>query len=156
MFAGNFAPRDWALCNGQLMAISENNALFALLGTTYGGDGQNTFALPDLRGRLPVAQTSGFAMGQQSGVESVTLTSNQMPVHSHALRASTATGTQSSPAGNVPAQPTAADIYIEDTATVPLGGLTTGAGSSQPHDNLMPYLCINYIISLFGIFPSQN
>jgi len=157
MFAGNFAPAGWMFCEGQLLAISENETLFQLIGTTYGGDGESTFALPDLRGRIPIHQGNGFILAETGGAEEITLTVNQIPAHTHPLVATTAVANQSSPTNNVLAQSTAADLYIEDTATVALAATTVGpVGGSQPHTNLQPYLCINYIISLFGIFPSPT
>ncbi len=157
MFAGNFAPVGWMFCEGQLLPISENETLFQLIGTTYGGDGQQTFALPDLRGRVPVHQGNGFILAETGGAEEITLTGNQIPAHSHALFASTNIATQSSPAGNVVAQSTAADLYVEDTATASLHPTAIApSGGSQPHTNLQPYLCFNFIISLFGIFPSPT
>lgn len=157
MFAGNFAPVGWMFCDGQLLAISENETLFQLIGTTYGGDGQSTFALPDLRGRVPVHQGSGYQLAQKGGAETVTLTVNQLPAHTHPMRASTSAANQSSPTGNVVAQSTAADLYVEDTATIGLASdAITSAGGSQPHENLQPCLGITYIISLYGIFPSPN
>ena len=154
MFAGNFAPAGWMFCDGQLLPISENETLFTLIGTTYGGDGESTFALPDLRGRLPIHQGNGFILAETGGAEEITLTVNQIPAHTHALVATTAIANQSSPVNNTLAQSTAADLYIEDTATVALApGAITSIGGSQPHTNLQPYLCVNFIISLFGIFP---
>lgn len=157
MFAGNFAPAGWMFCEGQLLPISENETLFQLIGTTYGGDGQSTFALPDLRGRIPIHQGNGFILAETGGAEEVTLTVNQIPVHTHPELASTGIANQSSPANNVIAQSTAADLYIEDTATAPLAPVSIAAtGGSQPHTNFQPYLCVNFIISLFGIFPSPT
>lgn len=157
MFGGNFAPAGWMFCEGQLLPISENDALFQLIGTTYGGDGQSTFALPDLRGRLPLHQGSGFTLAQSGGVEEVTLTINQMASHSHPFTASTSGGTGSNPQGNVPAQSPQIKPYIEDTSNVNMNASIIGlTGGTQPHTNLQPYLCINFIISLFGIFPSQT
>jgi microcystin-dependent protein len=157
MFAGNFAPAGWMFCEGQLLPISENETLFQLIGTTYGGDGQSTFALPDLRGRIPVHQGNGFILAETGGAEEITLTVNQIAAHSHALFASTNVATQSSPAGNVVAQSTAADLYVEDTPTASLAPTAIApVGGSQPHTNLQPYLCIDFIISLFGIFPSPT
>ena len=154
MFAGNFAPAGWQFCEGQLLPISENETLFTLIGTTYGGDGESTFALPDLRGRLPIHQGNGFILAETGGAEEITLTVNQIPAHTHALVATTAVANQSSPANNVLAQSTAADLYIEDTATAALApSAITAVGGSQPHTNFQPYLCVNFIISLFGIFP---
>ncbi len=157
MFGGNFAPAGWAFCDGQLLPISENTALFNLIGTTYGGDGQSTFALPDLRGRVPVHQSTFYTIGQVGGVETVTLTTNQMPAHGHAAQASTDQGTQGNPAGNVLANSQGAKPYIEDVPTGAMSAQSIGpAGGSQPHDNLAPFLCVSFIISLFGIFPSQT
>lgn len=162
MFGGNFAPAGWAFCDGQLLSISEYETLFQLIGTTYGGDGQTTFALPDLRGRLPVHMGQGPGLssrilGEMGGVESVTITTSQLPVHSHALVASSATATASSPAGNVPATSTSIDLYTTADPTDALAATALGsAGGSQPHENMMPYLCISFILSLYGIFPSPS
>lgn len=157
MFAGNFAPAGWMFCEGQLLPISENETLFQLIGTTYGGDGQSTFALPDLRGRIPIHQGNGFILAETGGAEEITLTVNQIPAHSHALLASTSVANASSPPGSVLAQSTAADLYIEDSASVNLSALSvTSVGGSQPHTNFQPYLCVDFIISLFGIFPSPT
>jgi microcystin-dependent protein len=159
MFAGNFAPVGWAFCNGQLMAISDNPTLFQLIGTTYGGDGQSNFALPNLQSRLPVAVGPGFALGQAGGAETVTLTTAQIPAHSHVLLASSGNGTLKSPAGNVTAAISggASSAYIEATPTAQMAPDTIGsAGNSQPHDNMQPFLVISFIISLFGVFPSQQ
>ncbi|HET6938236.1 MAG TPA: tail fiber protein [Nocardioides sp.] len=154
MFAGNFEPAGWMFCDGRLLPISENETLFTLIGTTYGGDGESVFALPDLRGRIPIHQGNGFILAETGGAEQVTLTVNQIPSHTHPVLATTAVANQSSPANNVLAQSTAADLYIEDTATAGLApGAVTSTGGSQPHTNFQPYLCINYIISLYGIFP---
>lgn len=154
MFAGNFAPAGWMFCEGQLLPISEYETLFTLIGTTYGGDGESTFAIPDLRGRIPIHNGNGFVLAETGGVEEVTLTVNQIPSHTHTVVASTAVANQSSPANNVLAQSTAADLYIEDTATAALAAsAVTAAGGSQPHTNFQPYLCVDFIISLFGIFP---
>jgi microcystin-dependent protein len=158
MFAGNFAPVDWAFCDGSLLAISDYTALFNLIGTTYGGDGQNTFALPDLRGRMPV-HTGGplnYVQGQSGGVENVTLTVNQIPAHTHVVSAQSGGGSQVSLSGAVWAQDSGANLFAA-SANSPLSSAAIDvAGSSQPHDNLMPYLAINFIIALFGIYPSQN
>jgi microcystin-dependent protein len=163
MFAGNFAPAGWALCQGQLMPISENDTLFNLIGTTYGGDGQETFGLPDLQSRIPIHAGQGpgisqnYQLGEKSGAESVTLTAQQIPVHNHPFLASTSGATQTSPANQVIAQSGQRAVYTEDTTNTNLAPSAIGpAGGSQPHDNLQPYLCVNFIISLFGIFPSQN
>jgi microcystin-dependent protein len=154
MFAGNFNPAGWEFCRGQLLPISENEVLFVLIGTTYGGDGESTFALPDLRGRIPIHQGNGFILAETGGAEQITLTVNQIAAHSHPLIATASVANQSSPTNNVPAQSTAADLYIEDTAAASLASTAiTPVGGSQPHTNFQPYLCINFIISLFGIFP---
>lgn len=158
MFAGNFAPRGWMLCEGQLLPISENETLFNLIGTTYGGDGQSTFALPDLRGRVPVHQGSGFTLAEKGGVEQVTLTANQIPYHSHPLSATSGPGVVDSPAGNILAtSPTTRLFAPSGSSAGQLAGWTVQpVGGSQPHENMQPYLVINHIISLFGIFPSQT
>ena len=156
MFAGNFAPAGWMFCEGQLLPISENETLFQLIGTTYGGDGESTFALPDLRGRLPLHQGSGFILAQTGGAEEITLTTNQIPVHTHALLASSQAAADRAPDGAVLAQ-SLAQIYIADTTTQSMSPLAAGpVGGSQPHANLQPYLCVDFIISLFGIFPSPT
>jgi microcystin-dependent protein len=157
MFAGNFAPMGWAFCNGQLLPIAENGVLFQLIQTTYGGDGQETFALPDLRGRLPLHQTTGFGMGQIGGVEQVTLTVNQIPSHNHAALASLNNATASTVSGNVTGVVGATQIYREvNPATAMSASSMTPTGGSQPHTNMQPYLCINFIIALYGPFPSPN
>jgi microcystin-dependent protein len=158
MFAGNFAPAGWMFCEGQLLPISENEVLFQLIGTTYGGDGQSTFALPDLRGRLPLHQGDGFVLAQQGGAEEITLTVNQIPAHTHAFMAvGGAKGDQISPAGTLPAQSFNVTPYINDVPTGNFNPAAVGStGGSQPHTNFQPYLCINFIISLFGIFPSPT
>ena len=170
MFAGNFAPRGWALCQGQILSIAQNTALFSILGTTYGGNGQTTFALPDLRGRVPVSQGQGpglsnYSLGQQAGTESTTLTAAQMPAHNHGLSAST-TGGQANSAnptnnslgiGKVPSSNETINLYNSNAPNVPMNALSVGlAGSSQPLSIIQPYLCINFIIALEGIFPSRN
>jgi microcystin-dependent protein len=159
MFAGNFEIAGWMFCEGQLLPISEYETLFQLIGTTYGGDGQSTFALPDLRGRLPIHMGNGFTLAEQAGTETVTLTTQQMPVHTHPLIATRTTATATAPAGNVAASSTGATISPYGT-DAPLTGLQsqslTSAGGSQPHDNFQPYLCLNFIISLFGVFPSAT
>lgn len=157
MFAGNFAPAGWMMCEGQLLPISENETLFQLIGTTYGGDGQSTFALPDLRGRIPIHQGNGFILAETGGAEEITLTIQQIPAHGHSLLAAGVTGDQVSAAGNLPANSYNVTPYIND---VPSGNMNAAAigstGGSQPHTNFQPYLCINFIISLFGIFPSPT
>jgi microcystin-dependent protein len=157
MFGGNFAPAGWMFCAGQLLPIAENETLFQLIGTTYGGDGQSTFALPDLRGRIPLHFGSGFVLAERGGVEQVTLTSTQMPSHTHPLLASAGLATDTNPSAKVPAQTSTFDFYQSNPPTVPMAATSIGAtGGSQPHDNMQPYLCISFIISLFGIFPSPT
>lgn len=162
MFGGNFAPAGWAFCDGQLVSISDNETLFQLIGTTYGGDGQVSFGLPDLRGRLPVHMGSGPGLtprtiGEMGGQESVTVTTSQILAHSHALLASSATANAGSPSGNVPAASTSIDLYTTADPTDAMAATAlAGTGGSQPHDNMMPYLCISFIISFFGIFPSPS
>lgn len=159
MFAGNFAPAGWSFCDGQLLPISENETLFQLIGTTYGGDGQSTFALPDLQSRLPLHQGNGFILAQTGGSESVTLTVAQTPAHTHAYLATNNTAAGTQPANNVVAASTGATVspYGTDAPQTTLAGQAIGlTGGSQPHNNLQPYLCINFIISLFGIFPSPT
>jgi microcystin-dependent protein len=157
MFAGTFAPNGWMFCEGQLISIADNDVLFNLVGTTYGGDGQNTFALPDLRGRLPLHSGNGFNIAQQGGVEAVTLTVNQMPAHSHPLAASTSAAGSNTPANNVIGQTgTALQIYREVNPATPMQSAIGNAGGNQPHENLQPFLCIDFIISLYGIYPSPT
>jgi microcystin-dependent protein len=158
IFAGNFAPSGWLFCQGQLLPISENETLFQLIGTTYGGDGQSTFALPDLRGRLPLHMGNGFVLAEQGGVESVTLTVSQITAHSHALIASTNNATTTNAQGNILAQTPSYTPYISGfVPNTPLNPVSVGSdGGSQPHNNFQPYLCLDFIISLFGIFPSQT
>jgi microcystin-dependent protein len=158
MFAGNFEPAGWMFCNGQLLPISEYEALFNLIGTTYGGDGQTTFALPNLQGRLPVHQGSGFTLAQIGGSESVTLTNSQVPIHSHSFLCENNPGAQRNPVGNAPAIIVAGSAYNQDPPSAALApqSIQAAMGGSQPHDNLQPYLCVSFIISLFGVFPSQT
>lgn len=157
MFAGNFAPVGWMFCEGQMMPISENETLFQLIGTTYGGDGESTFMLPDLRGRVPLHQGGGFVLAETGGAEDVTLSTAQIPAHSHPLMASRSTGTQDTPADAVLAAPPALRAYAEGTPDQSLAATAIDpTGGSQPHSNMQPYLCVNFIISLFGIFPSQT
>lgn len=157
MFAGNFAPAGWMFCEGQLLPISENETLFQLIGTTYGGDGQSTFALPDLRGRLPIHQGGGFILAETGGAEEITLTVNQVPAHGHAFLAAGVDGDQVSPGGNVPANSFNITPYINIAPTGNLNVAAIGStGGSQPHTNFQPYLCVSFIISLFGIFPSPT
>ena len=162
MFAGNFAPAGWEFCSGQLLPISENETLFQLIGTTYGGDGESTFSLPNLQSRVPLHMGTGpdgisYPISQMAGTEQETLTAQQMPVHTHPLLASTSFADQSSPSGNIPGQPTVAQLYFAAPPTSPMAATAvTPVGGSQPHENTQPFLCINYIISLFGIFPSPT
>src|SRR4051794_10074169 len=162
MFGGSFNPAGWAFCNGAPVPISENDALFVLLGTTYGGDGQETFNLPNLNGRVPMHQGTGkdsinYVIGESGGTESVTLTTQQIPSHSHAFLASKGPGNNNSPTGNVTGESAAVKIYFADAPVTPTNTqAVTPVGGSQPHENMQPYLCVSYIISLFGIFPTQN
>jgi microcystin-dependent protein len=156
MFAGNFAPAGWAFCNGALIPIDQNPTLFQLIGTTYGGDGQNNFALPNLQSAIPVHVGPGFALGQSGGAEAVTLTTSQIPSHSHVPLAQSAQGTQPSPQGNFWAQ-TGSNLYINVAPSLNMDpGALGSSGGSQPHDNMVPFLVINFILSLFGVFPSQS
>ncbi|MCP9754776.1 phage tail protein [Lacihabitans sp. CCS-44] len=158
MFAGNFAPAGWMFCEGQLLPISENETLFNLIGTTYGGDGQSTFALPDLRGRLPIHFGNGYILAETGGAEEITLTVSQIPAHSHPILASNDPANSPSPA-NALFSPTAVGqkVYSTATPTVVLPPTAMNpTGGSQPHTNFQPYLCVDFIISLFGIFPSPT
>jgi microcystin-dependent protein len=158
MFAGNFAPAGWMFCEGQLLPISDYQTLFNLIGTTYGGDGQSTFALPDLRGRLPIHQGGGFTLAENGGVEQVTLGVQQIPAHSHPFLATTNLANQTSPSAALLAQTTGSiKIYEAIPGALAMAPAAIGStGGSQPHSNFQPYLCINFIISLFGVFPSQT
>ena len=160
MFAGNFPPVGWMFCEGQLLPISENETLFNLIGTTYGGDGQSTFALPDLRGRVPVHVGNGFQLAQAAGVEDVTLTVAQLPAHTHGFMASKDPASQSRPPGTVLASNSPTSIYRTLVPPPPQVAMSASmiapAGGSQPHTNFQPYLCVDFIISLFGIFPSPT
>ncbi len=162
MFAGNFAPNGWMFCEGQTLPISENEVLFQLIGTTYGGDGEETFKLPNLASRVPIhmgTSPSGttYQIGEMAGTEQETLTTQQIPIHNHALLVSTAGGNVNTPGGNVPGESAAIKVYIDDTPTAAMNAnAVTPVGGSQPHENDQPFLCINFIISLFGVFPSQT
>lgn len=162
MFGGNFPPNGWAFTNGQLIPISQNDTLFNLIGTTYGGDGQETFAIPDLRGRVPIhagqgAGLSNYIIGEMAGVESVTLTTQQMPVHNHAFMASNAIAQNPQPTSSVPAQASVVKLYSGDAADVNLNAQTiVPTGGSQPHENMQPFLAISFILSLFGVYPQQT
>jgi microcystin-dependent protein len=154
MFAGNYAPSGWMLCEGQLLPISENEALFVVLGTIYGGDGESTFALPNLRGRAPMHADSINPIGTAAGVTDVTLTTQQIPIHNHALIGSTANASQAQPNNNILASSTVLKPYANETANAAMAtNAIQPVGGSQPHTNVQPYLCIHFIISLFGEFP---
>jgi len=161
LFAGNFPPNGWAFCDGQVVSIAELETLFNLIGTTYGGDGQSTFALPDLRGRVPVHQGAGsgsnYVIGQSGGVETVAITQQQLPSHSHPLNATSVPASATAgPTGMLAASPSL-NFYGTAVPTQPMAaGAVTAIGAGLPHDNLAPFLAVNFIISLFGIFPSQS
>jgi microcystin-dependent protein len=156
MFAGNFAIAGWMFCDGSLLPISEYETLFQLIGTTYGGDGQSTFALPDLRGRLPIHFGNGFTLAETGGAEEITLTVQQIPAHTHPLLATAAAANATDPTSHVLGKPDK-NLYRTPPASVPMAAQSVGStGGSQPHTNFQPYLCINFIISLFGIFPSPT
>ena len=158
MFAGNFAPAGWMFCEGQLLPISEYETLFNLIGTTYGGDGQSTFALPDLRGRVPIHQGNGVILAETGGVEQVTLTVAQIPAHTHQMLGTLNAASDTNPNNNIFAK-TLVNVSAYGT-DAPLSTLSPQAigstGGSQPHTNFQPYLCVDFIISLFGIFPRQS
>ena len=159
MFGGNFAPAGWMFCEGQLLPISEYETLFNLIGTTYGGDGQSTFALPDLRGRIPIHQGNGFVLAETGGAEEITLTAQQVPAHTHALLGTGNTATGNAPNNNAFAKSTGATVFPYGTDQPPTTlhpSTIATVGGSQPHTNFQPYLCVSFIISLFGIFPSPN
>ncbi len=166
LFAGNFAPVGWALCQGQMLAISENDTLFNLIGTTYGGDGQDTFALPNLQSRVPIHMGTGpdgttYQIGEMAGTETETLTAQQIPVHNHAVLANTVGGSLNVPAGailgRVSSTQTGVRFYRPSASLVPLNAASIAStGGNQPHDNMQPFLVINFIISLFGVYPSQT
>jgi microcystin-dependent protein len=155
IFGGNFAPANWMFCEGQLLPISEYETLFNLIGTSYGGDGQSTFGLPDLRGRLPIHMGNGFILSESGGVEAVTLTVNTIPAHNHTVTASSSPSNTSVPNGNYLAS--GPDMFDQGKpGTAVMAGAISSAGGSQPHSNFQPYLCLDFIISLFGIYPSQS
>jgi microcystin-dependent protein len=158
MFAGNFAPDGWMFCEGQFLPIDNEiyETLFMLIGTTYGGDGQSTFALPDLRGRIPIHQGNGFILAETGGAEEITLTVNQIPAHTHPLLASSEGAGASSPVGRLLAR-ASGSLYTRDDPTVNMAAQSiSSVGGSQPHTNFQPYLCVNFIISLVGVFPSPT
>ena len=162
MFGGNFAPRGWAFCDGQLLSVSENQALFSILGTTYGGDGRTTFALPDLRGRVTIHPGTGpgltpRSLGEMGGQERVTLTTNQIPSHNHDIKAHKTEGDSSSPDGNFPAKSGEGDPDYNSSSDATMNSDAIGnTGGDQPHNNMPPFQTINFIIALQGIFPSRN
>jgi len=157
MFAGNFAPAGWMFCEGQILPISENETLFNLIGTTYGGDGQSTMALPDLRGRIPVHQGNGLILAETGGAEDITLTIQQIPAHSHAMVGSVNLADVPSPNNAILAVSTTTNVFFNDAPSALMApAAVSGDGGSQPHTNFQPYLCVNFIISLFGIFPSPS
>ena len=164
MFAGTFNPVGWEFCSGQLLPISENEVLFQLIGTTYGGDGESTFALPNLQSRIPLhfgtgASGTAYQIAETGGAESVTLTVNQIPAHTHPLMASTAAGGQTNPANLVLGALSPVSIYVPNATPPNLAmnaSSVTPVGGSQPHENMQPFLCINYIISLFGLYPNPT
>jgi microcystin-dependent protein len=162
MFGGKFAPAGWSFCDGQLIPISENDALFTLIGTTYGGDGQETFALPNLQSRVPVHAGTGpsgvtYQLGELDGVESVTLTMNQIPAHSHAVLATKDVGSTPQPQNNLVAQNASVQVYRAQAGNAAMNAqAVSNIGGSQPHSNIQPFLCVNFIISLFGVFPTQS
>ncbi len=162
IFAGNFAPAGWMFCDGQLLPISEYETLFVLIGTTYGGDGQNTFGLPDLRGRLPVHQGTGpglssYQLAQILGVEEVTLTVNQTPAHTHPMQAYNSIANTPNPGNQLLGISSQVSMFFGDPPNLSFNaGAVTSVGGNQPHTNVMPYVCLSYIISLFGIFPTPN
>ena len=166
IFAGNFAPRGWAFCNGQLLPVSQNTALFSLIGTTYGGDGRTTTALPDLQGKAPMHPGRGPGLtarrlGQRGGVEEVTLTEAQMPSHNHGLHGRTAigvagNGNSNDPVNNFTSKPTSGFAYAGGTKTPMASAAVSNTGGSQPHNNMQPFLCMNFIIALAGLYPSKS
>jgi len=163
MFAGNFAPRGWALCDGQLLAVAQNDALFSLFGTIYGGDGRSTFGLPDLRGRVPIHQGSGPGLtdrriGAKAGAERVSLTANELPSHTHALKGSNNFGSDTSPVSGVPATGSGVNLYNNAPATTTSmdNEAVTSTGGAQAHDNIQPFLCVNFIVALLGVYPSRH
>ena len=161
MFAGNFAPRGWAYCDGQLLAVSQNDALFSLFGTIYGGDGRTTFGLPDLRGRIPIHNGTGPGLsprniGSKGGQEDVTLSANEIGAHNHTFSASANPAGDNSPANNSVAVASGANIYGAGAPNAMNAAAVVPTGQSRPHTNLMPTLCVNFIVALFGIYPSRH
>lgn len=157
MFAGNFAPAGWMFCEGQLLPISEYETLFNLIGTTYGGDGQDTFGLPDLRGRIPIHQGSNYTIGETGGAESVTLTTTQIPSHTHPLGVYNAIANSPNPGNNQLGLSSQVNMFFSDIPSFAMNAASISpTGGSQPHNNMMPFLCVDFIISLFGIFPTPG
>lgn len=163
MFAGNFAPAGWAFCQGQLIPISQNDTLFNLIGTMYGGDGQETFGLPNLSGRAPMHFGQGpgisqsYQQGEMAGVEQVTLSTSQIPVHNHAFVASTDTALNTSPTNNILAAGITTKLFTQDVTNGSMNPQSVSAvGGNQPHENMQPFLVISFILSLYGVFPQQN
>ncbi len=164
MFGGNFAPRGWAFCDGQLLAVSQNDALFSLFGTIYGGDGRTTFGLPDLRGRIPIHAGTGPGLsnrrlGAKSGKETETITVDELPNHNHTISGNNASGNSAVPTGHFARDATANNLYVtalSATTSTMHPNMLTGNGGSRTHNNLMPFLCVNFIVALFGIYPSRN
>jgi microcystin-dependent protein len=157
LFAGSYTPASWAICDGQLLPISEFTDLFELIGTTYGGDGENTFALPDLRSRIPIHQGNGFDLGQSGGQETVQLGLNQVPGQNHGLTATTARADQSGPAGNILAQTTGTSLYLMGDPNATLAPSAVGvAPGGEAHPNIQPYVALNFIIALYGTFPTTG
>ena len=157
MFGGNFAPAGWMFCDGSITSIAENETLFQLIGTTYGGDGQSTFAVPDLRGRVPIHQGNGFSLAQNGGTESVTLTTQQIPNHTHPMVVGTGTPNSASPSGNFLSASSQVTMFFTDPPSVNMNAnAITAIGGNQPHENRQPFLTVSFIISLYGIFPSPT
>jgi microcystin-dependent protein len=158
LWGANFAPQDWAMCDGQVLAIAGNEALFQLIGTTYGGDGTTTFALPDLRGRMPVhrSSTALYQLGFAGGTEAVALNSSQIPFHNHPAYASSGIGHLSEATAGIPAAHRDYPAFDQGAAVAMAPGSAGTSGNSQPHENMPPFLTVNFIIALIGVFPSQN
>jgi microcystin-dependent protein len=156
IFGFTFAPRGWALCDGQILPINQNESLYSLLGTTYGGDGRTSFALPDLRGRTPIHEGNGYSLGQKAGAETVSLTQDHMPAHSHRVRASIEAGDRGVPIGAVLAAPSIDPVYADPGNLVDMSSDALGSAGGQAHNNMQPYLAVNFAIALQGTFPSSN
>jgi len=157
IFSFNFAPRGWALCNGQFLPINQNQALFALLGTTYGGNGQTTFALPDYRGRVPIHSGDGHTLGERGGAQAHTLTQQELPAHTHMVNATSNSASTTVPTGNFLADTKPSELYNAADGGVAMSpSMVTNVGGSQPHENRQPFLAVNFCIALQGIFPSPD